>query len=709
MHGEHLRKREQHAASESPTPAPRFTRVAGAVLWIAALGATAACAWMVAQVYGELRRDLSERYRSQQQVIAAEVVAMVQARVAGTSQELDDLIHDLCEHRVADQTTLAAALREWLHESGRAELGAVFALDAQGGVLGATGPSDAASWRDLQRAPVGTSPGGARLYETRSMKGGEPASGTALLVAREMGVRGCLPEVEEVAAPIPLDEILASPLGGPGAARGTVVWIQTRAGRVLYHSSDPAQVGTDAFSTIARCARCHLEDGELRKETMSRRPEPDVAMVSANLGGPESALSVLVTTPHETVSELLDQRLGEMLGLMLVVVGLLLTALLATGAVFLVGARARGQALHAQREERERLERILSGLGVGVFVMDSGRRITWANRVAADWFGGTDGLKGRSCCEVLHEPSQPCTFCPIDRQAGGGRPVHARRTIEGSSGRRVYGITATPVRDPSDRVSEVLHVLQDLSEQVELEEQVARAERLASLGRLAAGVAHEVGNPLTSMSSFIQILLERDQDDFTRKSLEKVFGQVQRIDRIVRRLGNLARGPDASLGPVMVDRCLLSALEVVEYDKRFSEVELQFALSGDLPQVMSNASQLQQVFINLLLNAMDAMEEGGELELGASERRGTGDRSRLDGVVAWVRDTGAGIPKEIIHRVMDPFVTTKDVGKGTGLGLAISYSIVQSYGGTIHIDSKPGEGTRVEVWLPRRGGAEAAT
>jgi len=342
-------------------------------------------------------------------------------------------------------------------------------------------------------------------------------------------------------------------------------------------------------------------------------------------------------------------------------------------------------------------------------VMDSGRRITWANRVASEWFAGAHELRGRTCCEVLHEPRQPCTFCPIEQEPRGSRPVHARRTIEGVDGRRVYGITATPVRDAQGNVSEVLHVLQDLSEQVELEEQVARAERLASLGQLAAGVAHEVGNPLTSMSSFLQILLERDQDEFTSESLKKVYGQVQRIDRIVRRLGNLARGPDATMGPVAVDRCLMSAVEVVEYDKRLSNVELLYALSKELPPVRANASQLQQVFINLLLNAMDAMEEGGELELGASERRGTGDRSRLDGVVAWVQDTGTGIPEEIIHRVMDPFVTTKDVGKGTGLGLAISYNIVQSYGGTIHIDSKPGEGTRVEVWLPRTGGVEAGS
>jgi hypothetical protein len=218
---------------------------------------------------------------------------------------------------------------------------------------------------------------------------------------------------------------------------------------------------------------------------------------------------------------------------------------------------------------------------------------------------------------------------------------------------------------------------------------------MASIGVLAAGVAHEVNTPLTGISSFTQMLLENaDPADPKTAVLEKIERQTFRAAKIVNGLLNLSRPGGASHERILVDlnAVINDVFSLLEHQFAASSVKVRRDLSPVPVEVDGVEHQLQQVFLNLFLNARDAMPSGGWLSV---ETRVEGDR-----VVAEVADTGSGIPSEHLARIYDPFFTTKSIGRGTGLGLSITYGIVQEHGGTIRCDSAVGHGTRFSLAMP---------
>ncbi len=234
-------------------------------------------------------------------------------------------------------------------------------------------------------------------------------------------------------------------------------------------------------------------------------------------------------------------------------------------------------------------------------------------------------------------------------------------------------------------------------------ETMIRAERLASVGTLAAGVAHEVGNPLTAILGFTNLLLQ-DQDmdpELVREAVERIHDQTLRIHRIIRDLLDYSRSKprDATAG-CRVHEVVRSAVGLLEPQPRMRGVSTRVEVPDDLPEVSIQAHELEQVLVNLLLNAADAAGGGGTIEISAALRD--------DGaaVVLSVTDDGHGMDEATVSRVFDPFFTTKEPGKGTGLGLAICERIVTDARGEIHVQSAPGEGTTVTLTLPVRHGDE---
>ncbi|PYR53566.1 MAG: histidine kinase, partial [Acidobacteria bacterium] len=220
------------------------------------------------------------------------------------------------------------------------------------------------------------------------------------------------------------------------------------------------------------------------------------------------------------------------------------------------------------------------------------------------------------------------------------------------------------------------------------------------IGVLAAGVAHEVNTPLTGISSFTQMLLEgADPRDPKTVLLEKIERQTFRAAKIVNGLLNLSRPATASSERIDVDvnAVITDVLSLLEHQFEVGNIKVRRELAPKVAPVLGIEHQLQQVFLNLFLNARDAMPRGGWLSIS----------TRVDGnhVIAEVADTGSGIPSEQIARIYDPFFTTKAIGRGTGLGLSITYGIVREHDGTIHCDSAVGQGTRFKLALP---GAPAA-
>ncbi len=224
--------------------------------------------------------------------------------------------------------------------------------------------------------------------------------------------------------------------------------------------------------------------------------------------------------------------------------------------------------------------------------------------------------------------------------------------------------------------------------------QMVHQEKMAALGLLASGVAHEIGNPLTAVSSVAQLLRHRSQDPSMQRQLDLILTHIDRISKIVREMSDFSRPPSMVAAPTDVNEVLKTALHLARYDRRSRDIEVIDQLAPHLPRVSLVADHLFQVFLNLILNALDAMEKGGQLTL----------RSRVigDSIVVEVEDQGTGIPGELLDRIFDPFFTTKPVGKGTGLGLSVSYGIMNSLGGRIEVRSEPGRGSTFSVWVPLR-------
>jgi two-component system, NtrC family, sensor kinase len=216
---------------------------------------------------------------------------------------------------------------------------------------------------------------------------------------------------------------------------------------------------------------------------------------------------------------------------------------------------------------------------------------------------------------------------------------------------------------------------------------------MASIGLLAAGVAHEVNTPLTGISSFTQMLLEgADAEDPKTKVLEKIERQTFRAAKIVNGLLNLARPAQVDSGAVDVNAVINDVLALLEHQLRTGSIQVRKELSASPVIVQGIEYKLQQVFLNLFLNARDAMPKGGWLTV---LTQAEGSEARVE-----IADTGSGIPAEQLSRIYDPFFTTKEIGKGTGLGLSIAYGIVQEHRGTITCDSSIGQGTRFTLVLP---------
>jgi signal transduction histidine kinase len=234
-------------------------------------------------------------------------------------------------------------------------------------------------------------------------------------------------------------------------------------------------------------------------------------------------------------------------------------------------------------------------------------------------------------------------------------------------------------------------VMEDITEKKKIEEELFRTTKHASIGRLAAGVSHEIGNPLASISSLVQELMTEDISSFASDSLGTINVHINRIARIVRSLGDFARLYPKQKVSTSLKEILQSTIDLVQYDKNFKRIEIATDIE-EIPPVKVNPDEMQQVFLNLMLNARDAMPDGGKLNISIKTNDGFAE--------AIFSDTGTGIDHENSDKLFDPFFTTKGPSRGTGLGLSICYSIIKDHGGSIEVHSDAGVGTIFIIKIP---------
>ena len=344
---------------------------------------------------------------------------------------------------------------------------------------------------------------------------------------------------------------------------------------------------------------------------------------------------------------------------------------------------------------REFSENILESLNDGIAVVDRNDRIVRWNRRLEELYGiRHESAVGRQLDQLFD-----AGFFEVLRSARMESPEGAAFyrvplvTRHDSVRRLLVNVATTPLRDSDGAIAGTIVIVEDISARVQLEEQLQISEKMASIGLLAAGVAHEVNTPLTGISSFVQMLMQgAEPEDPRTKVLEKIERQTFRAAKIVNGLLNLARPAQVDSGPVDINAVVNDVLALLEHQLKNGRITVRKELAVHAPFVQGMEYKLQQVLLNLFLNARDAMPRGGWLTI---VTRAQGDTAAIE-----VSDTGSGIPPDQLSRIYDPFFTTKELGKGTGLGLSITYGIVQEHGGTITCDSNVGQGTRFTLTLP---------
>ncbi len=342
-------------------------------------------------------------------------------------------------------------------------------------------------------------------------------------------------------------------------------------------------------------------------------------------------------------------------------------------------------------------ENVIESISLGVAVVsDSGTVTVWNSSMAAVTGISRDAAIGRPIQDVL-----PANLREVLAQIVDGpdwvlkesHQIYKAHLELADDNLRLLNITLAPFISHEDVNTGTLLIFNDITERVRLENQLQQAERLSSIGLFAAGIAHEVNTPLAAISSYAQMLLgDAPKGDPQRELLEKIEKQSFRASDILNNLLNFARFSDRDFEELNLNSLMLDTLSLLAHQFKKSAIEIDMDFEPTLPSTIGNSGKLQQVFMNLFLNARDSMPKGGRLRLST--------RQVNSELVVLVEDSGTGIAPDDIKRIYDPFFTTKPVGRGTGLGLAVSYGIIQEHSGRIKVDSLPGKGTTFSVFIP---------
>lgn len=270
-------------------------------------------------------------------------------------------------------------------------------------------------------------------------------------------------------------------------------------------------------------------------------------------------------------------------------------------------------------------------------------------------------------------------------------------------------LVISPIVDSGGKIAGYFGAYRDITEQIFLEKELVQSQRMESIGTLAAGIAHEVGNPLTAISSLVQVIQHTTSDEFAKEKLELINSQINRITRIIRELVDFSRPSTHIAKPTNINKTVKEALNIVKYGKKVKDITFKLELDDQLPEIVAVPDQLVQVFINILMNAIDALEgKQGIITIqsrwGQHQETDNGKlKEKTSTIEVAITDTGKGIKPEELEKIFEPFYTTKPTGQGVGLGLWVSYGIVKSLDGNIYIESNLGKGSTFIVSFPYKG------
>jgi len=356
---------------------------------------------------------------------------------------------------------------------------------------------------------------------------------------------------------------------------------------------------------------------------------------------------------------------------------------------------------------KEFITRVMYSSASAIVAADRQGNIELMNSVAKELFGDYNGGEGKiTHTEQLYPPGKAKEIMKMLRNekiGGKGKLIIPKTTIVNSRGEEIeVEMSAAIIYDDTGQESATMAIYNDLKDKIKVEKQLketqnqlAQSEKMASLGQLAAGVAHEINNPLTGVLFYASLLLERqDLDEGAKEDLSYIVEDANRCKNIVKSLLVYSRSTDSTKNIVQINEVVEQSLKLVRDQKKFRNTKIIRYLADEMMLINADTNKLNQVIINLVINAADAMEGSGKITLNTYK-----DKLHKK-VFLEIKDTGDGIPRENLSRIFDPFFTTKEVGKSTGLGLSIVYGIIEEHGGTISVKKTGAKGTIFIIELP---------
>jgi signal transduction histidine kinase len=646
-----------------------------------------------------LKMEMAEQFNNQQLLLAKTEALRIESYLGVIKEDMLHFAQVAAMINLPKETDFRLITDSICMHIGEIKRRVVF-LDIQGGVRFTRGtmPVQETDDRIFHAALQGGCQSEARIYQdTKRIYFTAPICRSGALA----GAMVIFLDIQDVST------VFLSPL--KSGLRG-YAWMMDDKGNLLYHPTQREMVGKNLYKTDSSCFKCHKSfdvekkiiegSGDFSGRYIAPSGEDKILAFSTMALG-ETKWIVAVSAPYSEVTMLIGKSM-KVYSLIMIFV-LIITAF--SSVILLIYFRKKiiteelernkkvledyaGELEHKvtirTRElstEKEKLHTVVSALGSGLILLDAEGRIQWINETMKD-IAGRD-ISGMSCNDICSD------YTVIGSYEEHGLHTEILSNLFGRSD-RYYQMTTAPVKGEGSTIEGYIKLLQDVTEMKRTEEQLMHTEKLSSLERLTSGIAQEIGNPLTSVFSLVQMLREVEQDELKKETIETIYFHMNRIADILKQLSSFSKMPAPQLKPAKVNSLIEDSLSLIQYDKRVQDITIMKDLSTTIPEITTDSNQLRQVFVNIVLHAADAMPQGGTLTI----------RSRVqsNSVVIDFQDTGVGIPAEDLSRIFDPLYATKE--KGSGLGLAVSYRIIKKLKGNMTAEGEPGRGARFVITLP---------
>jgi signal transduction histidine kinase len=479
-------------------------------------------------------------------------------------------------------------------------------------------------------------------------------------------------------------------------------------GRIAY-STEETKVGHRAvpgvLGEVLKKGRRHasfISEGNISPEGFPA----EGSMVEAYVPVQEGGRVIGAIAVHYDVSGVHGEmgRIKSIFALMLFVLSFGVLVLLS----FYLLREERLQKLKARAEdelaqEQIKAETVFSSMGDNIIIQDRDYRVVYQNAVNREVYGDR---KGEYCYSVYEGIDHVCPDCPVELTYRDGGIHKVEKEVATQAGPVNLEITASPLKNSAGEIVAGIKVVRDITEKRRLEDQLRHAQKMEAIGTLTSGISHEFNNLLTSIIGFSELLLEMVSDAEQRRYLEAIYSSGKRAEQLTRGLLAYSRKQIADRKQVSLNAIVSDLLPLLENITGI-DISLRIGFSREEVVITADRSQMEQVIINIISNARDAMEGRGEIAIATArvvvdaefaDRHGLGNKGDSLCMLS-IKDNGPGMDSDTVERIFEPFFTTKDVGKGTGLGLSIAYGIVVQHGGALDVISAPGQGTEFRIYL----------